>query len=305
MNYTLHQLQVFIMLAKMGSVSKTARALNLTQPAISMQLRKFQDQFTLPLTETIGRTMYLTQFGEEIRKAAEPLLEQMQVIHHKTLAFQLQHQEKPSLMVTPTAQYVVPRLISDFLKINPAVDFNFEVAQNQYIVEALEKNRIDFAVLSFLPSHLQLEIIPLVNNQLHLVTGRSVYGAQHFEPLVSASNFLLREKSSAMHSLANQWLRSNSLQPKSIWQLNSNEAIKHAVIAGLGCALLPFVGIKKEIQQGELTSITSPELPLSNHLSLVYLKGRKLLPVAHSFLNHVIASISFLNDIWNEPQTEP
>lgn len=86
MNYTLNQLQVFLKIVKTQSVTKAAEELHLTQPAVSIQLRNFQDQFDIPLTEVVGRRIHITDFGKEIAKAAENIIEQVHAINYKTLA---------------------------------------------------------------------------------------------------------------------------------------------------------------------------------------------------------------------------
>ena len=74
MNYTLSQLQIFVKVVELQSVTKASEALHLTQPAVSIQLKKFQEQFEIPLTETIGRQLFITDFGLEISEVAKDIL---------------------------------------------------------------------------------------------------------------------------------------------------------------------------------------------------------------------------------------
>ena len=87
MNYTLNQLQIFLKVVKTQSVTKASEELHLTQPAVSIQLKKFQDQFDIPLTEVVGRKIYITDFGYEIAEAAENIINQVYAINFKTLAY--------------------------------------------------------------------------------------------------------------------------------------------------------------------------------------------------------------------------
>ena len=87
MNYTLNQLRIFYKIAQNQSITKAAEELHLTQPAVSIQLKKFQDQFSIPLTEVVGRRLYITDFGREIAEAAEQIIHQVQAINYKTHAF--------------------------------------------------------------------------------------------------------------------------------------------------------------------------------------------------------------------------
>ncbi len=87
MNYTLHQLQVFTKVAQTESITKAAEELYLTQPGVSIQLKNFQDQFEVPLTEVIGRKLYITEFGKEIAAMAAEILQQVEAINYKTKSF--------------------------------------------------------------------------------------------------------------------------------------------------------------------------------------------------------------------------
>jgi DNA-binding transcriptional LysR family regulator len=86
MNYTLNQLQIFLRVVKTESVTKAAEELHLTQPAVSIQLKNLQDQFDIPLTEVLGRKLYITDFGREIAESAENIINQVYAINFKTQA---------------------------------------------------------------------------------------------------------------------------------------------------------------------------------------------------------------------------
>jgi LysR family transcriptional regulator, low CO2-responsive transcriptional regulator len=80
MNFTIHQLRVFVKIAELESVTQAAEQLHLTQPAVSIQLRNFQDQFDVPLTEVVGRKLYVTEFGKEIVASAYRILVELDAI---------------------------------------------------------------------------------------------------------------------------------------------------------------------------------------------------------------------------------
>ncbi|MGB5357837.1 MAG: LysR family transcriptional regulator, partial [Eudoraea sp.] len=86
MHYTLHQLQIFLKIAQYQSITKASQELHLTQPAVSIQLKNLQDQFSIPLTEVVGRKLYITDFGKEIAEAAENILNEVHAINYKTLS---------------------------------------------------------------------------------------------------------------------------------------------------------------------------------------------------------------------------
>lgn len=171
MNYTLHQLQIFLEIVDKGSITKASESLFLTQPAVSIQLKKFQDQFPLPLTEIVGRKLYVTPFGNEIAEAAHKILDEVSAIEHKVNQYQGKLAGKLSISVVSTGKYVMPYYLSEFVNAHPSIDFKMDVTNKLKVVEDLEENRVDFALVSVLPEHLNLEKLPLLTNSLYLVGG--------------------------------------------------------------------------------------------------------------------------------------
>ena len=122
MNYTLHQLQVFLKVAQCQSITKAAEELHLTQPAVSIQLKNFQDQFEIPLTEIIGRKLYVTDFGKEIVLAAEKIINEVHAINYKMQAYQGKLSGRLKISIVSTGKYIMPYFLADFLKLHPDVE---------------------------------------------------------------------------------------------------------------------------------------------------------------------------------------
>lgn len=301
MHYTLHQLQVFLKVAELGSVSKAAEALHLSQPAVSMQLRKLQEQFALPLTEIVGRQLFLTAFGREIAAAAHPILEQVHAINYKTLAYQGQLTGQLRIMSVSTGKYIMPYLLSDFLYQNPGIELQYEVTNKQQVVSALEQNRVDLALVSLVPTHLSLEKLPLVPNELRLVASPILLkraGTRHWEELLHRQPLLFREAGSGTRQLMEEWLDARGWSQPHRFELASNEAVKQAVLAGLGCSVMPLLGIKGELQRGEMEVIEAPGLPLLSEWSLVYSKGKRLMPAVTAFLTYLQLEREVIQQRW-------
>ncbi|MBA4305048.1 MAG: LysR family transcriptional regulator [Sphingobacteriaceae bacterium] len=301
MHYTLHQLQVFLKVAELGSVSKAAEALHLTQPAVSMQLRKLQEQFALPLTEIVGRQLYLTEFGQEIATAARPILEQVHAINYKTLAYQGQLTGQLRIMSVSTGKYIMPYLLSDFLYRNPGIELQYQVTNKQQVLEALEQNIIDLALVSLVPAHLALEKLELVPNELRLVASPLLLERAQtngWQELLERQPLLFRESGSGTRQLMEAWLQGRGWSQPHRFELGSNEAIKQAVLAGLGCSVMPLLGIKGEVQRGEMVVVEAPGLPLFSQWSLVYARGKRLLPAAKAFLSFLERERDTISSKW-------
>lgn len=169
MNYTLNQLKIFLKIAERGSITKAADELHLTQPAVSNQLKNFQDQFDIPLTELVGRKIYITDFGKEIAQSAEKILNEVAAIDFKTHAFKGQLTGRLKISVVSTGKYVIPYFLSSFINQNPGVELQMDVTNKERVVGSLEENAVDFSLVSILPANLQIEKLDLLPNKLYLI----------------------------------------------------------------------------------------------------------------------------------------
>ncbi|HRI80494.1 MAG TPA: LysR family transcriptional regulator, partial [Cyclobacteriaceae bacterium] len=169
MNYTLNQLQIFLKITQTLSVTKAAEQLHLTQPAVSIQLRNFQDQFDIPLTEVVGRKIYITDFGKEIAQAAEAVINQIATINYKTQTYKGQLTGRLKLSIVSTGKYVMPYFLAPFMNQNKNLDLVMDVTNRTKVIESLEENSVDFSLLSFLPASPALEKLDLLENKFYLV----------------------------------------------------------------------------------------------------------------------------------------
>ena len=166
MNYTLHQLQVFLRITQTKSITKAAELLHLSQPAVSIQLRNLQDQFEIPLTETISKKIYITEFGQEIALAAENILNEVYAINYKTMAYKGHLTGRLKISVVSTGKYVIPYFLNDFMKKNEFIELILDVTNKAKVLESLEKNEVDFSLVSVLPDLLNINSIPMGNHSL-------------------------------------------------------------------------------------------------------------------------------------------
>ena len=157
MNYTLHQLQVFLKVADLKSITKAAEELFLSQPAVSIQLKNFQDQFEIPLYEIIRRQLYVTDFGNEIARAAENIIDEVYAINYKTLEYKGLLSGKLKVCAVSTGKYVMPYFLTDFIKCHENIDLNLDVTNKLMVLASLQKNEVDFALVSILPKDINIE----------------------------------------------------------------------------------------------------------------------------------------------------
>ncbi|WP_020531787.1 LysR family transcriptional regulator [Flexithrix dorotheae] len=289
MDYTLHQLRVFLKVAELQSITKASEELHLTQPAVSIQLKKLQDQFDIPLVEVIGRKLYVTEFGKEIAEASKKILEQVHEIGYKTKAFKGHLVGQLRVSVVSTAKYVMPYFLSDFLKKYPEVDLVMDVTNKSKVVKSLEKNEVDFAMVSVLPENLMLDNIELMENKLVFVgsANNRLKAKKVTLKQLEKLPLIFRERGSATRQAMERFILSQKIPNRKKLELTSNEAVKQAVIAGLGYSIMPMIGIKNEVKKGDLIIYDVKGLPISTMWNLVWLKDKKFSPIASAYLNYL------------------
>lgn len=286
MNFSFHQLQVFLKVVQTQSITKAAAELLLTQPAVSIQIKNLQDQFEIPLIEVVGRKVFITQFGKEIAASAVKILEIVGEIQSKAAAYKGKMVGKLKITSVSTGKYVMPFFLSDFLKKNNDIELVMDVTNRGKVIESLMNNEIDFALVSVLPDKLQVEKIDLLENNLNLIGSRHV---KHEKGTLDKSVFneiplIFREQGSGTRNTMEKFLKQNNITAIKKMELTSNEAVKQAVIADLGYSIMPIIGIRNELSRGDVQIIRVQGFPIKSNWSLIWLKNKKMSPVAAAYI---------------------
>lgn len=284
MNITLHQLHIFLKVSKLKSVTKAAEEMHLTQPAISLQLKKLQEQFDIPLTEIIGRQLHLTDFGNQIAKNCENILNEIDEIKLITDDYKGIMSGHIHISVVSTGKYIIPYFIKPFLDLYPYVDITIDVSNKEKVIKDLINNESDFSLVSVVPEHLKVFSYELMDNKLYLV-GRSdsELAVEKIEDLEKVP-LVFREKGSATRYAMENFLKNQDIDVKKSRTLESNEAVKQALNAGLGFSIVPLIGITKYLGKNELQIYPIDGLPLVSKWNLIHSEGKKMTPVQKEFL---------------------
>jgi len=286
MNYTLNQLQIFLKVVQSGSITKAAEELNLSQPAVSIQIKNFQAQFDIPLLEIIGKKIYITDFGKEIALSAKGIIDQVYAINYKTMTFKNQLVGRLKLSIVSTGKYVLPYFLTDFLRSNPGVEISIDVTNREKVFESQFDNEVDFSLVSDALDNPNFNFIDLLNNDLYLIGNidtalmNPTFNYQDFK---NELPLIFRESGSGTRKVMENYFKKQGVEGLKKIELMSNEAVKQAVIAGLGYSIMPIIGIKTELKTGVLKIIEREGLPISTKWKLIWHKDKKLSPVANAF----------------------
>lgn len=289
MHYTLHQLQVFLKVAQLKSITKAAEELHLTQPAVSIQIKNLQDQFDIPLTEVVGRQLYITDFGNEIIEMAERIVNEVYAINYKTMAYKGHLSGKLKISSVSTGKYIIPYFLSGFMKKQDGIELLLDVTNKSKVIKSLENNEVDFALVSVLPTKLQIDKVDLMPNKLYVVGNKEhkfkkgIFDKKIFNDLP----MIFREEGSGTRVAMERFIEKNKLPIHKKMELTSNEAVKQAVIAGLGFSIMPLIGIKNELVNKDLQIVNVKDFPIKTTWHLIWLMNKKHSPVADAYLKYI------------------
>jgi DNA-binding transcriptional LysR family regulator len=291
MNISLTQLRALKAIALQESITGAARSLNMTQPAVSIQLKNLQEQFEVPLTEIIGKRIHITEFGQELVEMADRIFDEVAQIEQKMLGLKGLLGGKIRISAVSTGKYIIPYLMADFMKIHPHVEISLEVSNRYSVLAHLQENTTDLALISVSPpSDLAFDSITLEENKWYLACAPEL--AEKFQAQIDADNwskvpFILREKGSGTRLKMEEFFNSRNIKVDSKMELATNEAVKQAVMAGLGASILSNFSMSQEIKDHRITLLKYPDLPIKSMWKLIWLKQKKHSPAVLAFIRWI------------------
>ena len=291
MNITFRQLRLFLATAETGSVSAAARAMHVTQPTASMQLREITESVGMPLYDIIGRQLHLTDAGQRLAQTARSIVGEWEAFEQSIHAMRGLTQGKLRVAVVSTAKYFVPRLLGSFCEQHPDIDISLEVLNRDGVVQRLRDNRDDLYVMTTPPADMVLEDQVFLSNPLVLIAPRNhALAARKRLSLDALKNerFLLREKGSGTRLATDRFFEAQNFEPSSRLALGSNEAIKEAVAGHLGVAVISRHALKDSELDHELCVLPVTGMPIPSQWHLVYPKAKQISPIAAVFQAHLV-----------------
>ncbi|MGZ8162988.1 MAG: LysR family transcriptional regulator [Methylobacter sp.] len=290
MNVTIRQLQVFEMVARHLSFTRAAAELFLTQPAVSMQIKQFEDMAGLPLFERLGRKIYLTEAGEEMYRLSREITSRL--YEAEVIFDEIKWPEGGRLLVSvaSTVQYFAIRLLAGFCKEYPKVNINLKVTNHKGLIQLLENNETDIVLMGRPPEGLDLILEPLLENPLVVIASPYHHlKDQKNIPLDELKNetFLMREQGSGTRTSAEHFFAENGIKISTNMELNNNGAIKLGVEEGLGLGIVSQHTIDIEVKTGRLIILDAQFFPLVRKWYMVRREGKRLSAVGTAFENFV------------------
>jgi len=291
MHLTLQQLKLFESVSRLGSYTRAAEELFLTQPAVSIQIKRLETQTGLPLFEKVGKKIFPTAAGKAMYAASVDILERVDILKDSIEELKGEVKGPLQLSVVTTAKYFLPNLLGVFLQKYPEVEPKLKFTNRARVIERLMNNDDDFVVMGQIPDDDNLDAKPFLTNILGIVAP-----ADH--PLANKKNitlkeiakqkFLIREIGSGTRYVFDKLMKEHGIEIEPYMELGSSEALKQAVMAGLGIAVLSLHSVQLERDVNKLTVLDVEGFPIKRRWYAVHLKGRKLSLVARTFLEFIL-----------------
>lgn len=284
---TLQQLRLFEAVARYGSYTRAAEAIHLTQPAISIQIKRLEEGLGVSLFEQMGKKIYLTAAGKELYATCQDVFERLGAFEGKLDELRGEVAGQLNLAAVTTAKYFLPHYLGAFLRRYPKVIPQLKASNRARIVERMEANEDDIYIMATLPESVDIEVHPFLKDEL-------VMFAYPEHPLVGEKRIPLeqllreriisREPGSGIRMTFERLLTERELKIDPYMELGSGEAIKQAVMSGIGIGILSTFSLKLELETKRLVLLDVEGLPIKRNWYAVHRRGKHLTPAALKFI---------------------
>ncbi len=298
------QLQVFLAVSRLDSYSKAAQELGLSQPAVSAQIRQLESALGSPLFEYVGKRLYRTQAGDALALATRNIFNELERLQMEITELSGQVRGELHLAAVSTAQYVVPKLLKGFLALHPQINVKMRVVNRAQALERLAANTDDLVIMGMVPQDRSLTFMPFLDNEMVAVVpaGHPLLEAETPEmKAFLASDLILREPGSGTRLALEAFCAERRLRLPRCMELGSNAAVLHAVLAGLGVAVLPKLSCQTELALGRLQVLPLDGFPLRRSWCTVYPKGKHPTPAVNAFLGYIGDNMGTLGEMFAGP----
>jgi LysR family transcriptional regulator, low CO2-responsive transcriptional regulator len=295
---TLRQLQVFATVAKHLSHSRAAEMLYLSQPAVSMQIKQLEQNVGLPLFEQVGKQIHLTEAGQEMLHYCLNISQQLEEMEAVFSEMKGLERGQLNISVVSTANYFMPQLLAKFIQLHPKIHVSLHVANRDAVMKQLAENSADLAIMGQPPEgadmvsqvFMQNPIVVIAAPNHRLAHSKLIKAAQ-----LGQEYFLFREMGSGTRDVVERFFHSYHVALPRNMQMESNEAIKQSVQAGMGLGIISRHGIDLELETNRLVILDVEHFPILRHWHIVHRKHKRLSTAALAFKNFLVSEASLKN----------
>lgn len=296
----IRQLKYLLSAVKQGSIGAAANEHYVTQPAVSIQLKKLEEELGEKLFSRRGKRLVPTPAGELVIAHAEEIVQRLDTLSSRVRELRgMQRGELKLGTIDAASIYVLPRVFRFFRNRYPGIDINVEVSESARLVNDLTTGRIELAIVTLPQSGGSFEVAPIYRDRMILVVHpRHPLAAVKRGVLkaVAESGLITYPAHSTTRTIIEDVFKSNGLRLRTAMEVTSPEAIKRLTEAGLGASVLPLPLVASEIRKGTLTRMPTGRVQFCRILGMIYRQEEALSPPARVFLEILREKIIIPNE---------
>jgi LysR family transcriptional regulator for metE and metH len=289
---TLKQLRIVAAVARTGRIGAAAKDLNVTPPAVTLQLKLAEGSAGLALFERARTGMRPTDAGHQVLETAARVEAALAECAEALKAMRGLGRGRVLVGLVSTAKYVVPRALAAFAKTHPGIELRLVVGNRAQTLAALERLELDIAITGYPPEDMAVER-QVIGNHPHVIIAAADHRFVSRRRLkladLAEETFIVRERGSGTRLLMERLFAKAALRPRIAMEVDSNETIKQAVIADLGVAFLSAHTIAAEVETGRLAVLPVVGLPAIRQWYAVKHKEKRLLPAAEAMWQFLVS----------------
>jgi DNA-binding transcriptional LysR family regulator len=285
---TLPQLRAFEASARLGSFTRAAQELHMSQATASVQIKKLTETVGLPLFEQVGKRIYLTDAGRQLYSVCNELFGVLAGFEQRLNQMRGLANGNLRLAVTSAARHFAPRLLGAFAQRNPGIEVALQIHNRRTLIERLVNNEDDLYVFVEPPEQPEVAVQAILPNPMVVFARRDHPLAREKNvPFVRLADeaFLMREPGSGTRLMVLREFSRHGLAPKIRMELSSDEAIREAILAGCGVSILSRYTLGLEPLPDRLVCLDVEGFPLERHWHFVYPVGKCLSLAARAFMD--------------------
>jgi len=274
--------QTFLLVAKLSNITQAAEQLNFTQPAVTAQIRTLEDHYGVLLFERIGKKLYITEVGRELTIHAEKLLSAYYDINTAMQRFSDFNSPIKVGASTTVASYILSPILLDFQNRGIGGSVIVDICTNLPItIKGLMDNTFDIGIVHNKINSSQIIQFDLSNEKLVWVAKRDLVAANNNSQDISQYPFINFRPGCVYRTKFEEVIKEKDVH--SIIEYSDAEAIKRAVLDGVGASILPYVLVDAFLADGTLVEFTSaPQLKFV--MSVAFHKSKVLTPAMRALL---------------------
>lgn len=285
--FSLRQIELFIAVSHSQTLIEVANQFNVSQSAISMALKELEGHLDEKLFERIGKKLVLNERGRLFLKEVQPLYLEIKELHQDFTQNHFNGEINIGASLT-TAHYIMPQLITSYMKKREEVSVHLKMANTDDIVSMIEQGEIDIGLIEGNSQSINITQQVIAPDELIVVSADKALKGEHFIDNLARKKWILREKGSGTRSVFLNQIKPIDKELNIVLELEHTEAIKNFLLLDTDyISCLPKISVLTELQEGKLFQINVKNHTFMRDFSLIFTKKRTPTLLMEDFLEHI------------------